>query len=87
VTPPTIYELCQPRADVLEGHIRDEDFAAGLSQVPPTALLVADTYVLIDDLHDIDDLRDKEDAVAFLEGRYQPLALSMVSVAQLSQGV
>ncbi|MFN9630194.1 MAG: ATP-binding protein [Cyanobacteriota bacterium] len=33
MTPPTIYELCQPRADVLEGHIRDEDFAADLSQV------------------------------------------------------
>ena len=30
---PTIYELCQPRADVLEGRIRDEDFAADLSQV------------------------------------------------------
>ena len=33
MTPPTIYELCQPRADVLEGRIRDEDFAADLSQV------------------------------------------------------
>jgi hypothetical protein len=30
---PSIYELCQPRADVLEGRIRDEDFAADLSQV------------------------------------------------------
>ena len=30
---PTIHELCQPRADVLEGRIRDEDFAADLSQV------------------------------------------------------
>ena len=30
---PTIYELCRPRADVLEGRIRDEDFAADLSQV------------------------------------------------------
>jgi hypothetical protein len=33
MTPPTIYELCRPRADVLEGRIRDEDFAADLSQV------------------------------------------------------
>lgn len=31
--PPTIYELCRPRADVLEGRIRDKDFAADLSQV------------------------------------------------------
>ncbi|TGH20049.1 MAG: ATP-binding protein [Aphanocapsa feldmannii 277cI] len=30
---PSIYELCRPRADVLEGRIRDEDFAADLSQV------------------------------------------------------
>ena len=30
---PTIFELCRPRADVLEGRIRDEDFAADLSQV------------------------------------------------------
>ena len=29
----SIYELCQPRADVLAGIIRDEDFAADLSQV------------------------------------------------------
>ena len=33
MTPPTIYELCRPRADVLEGRIRDQDFAADLSQV------------------------------------------------------
>jgi len=33
MSPPTIYELCRPRADVLEGRIRDEDFAADLSQV------------------------------------------------------
>ena len=33
MSPPTIYELCQPRADVLEGRVRDEDFAADLSQV------------------------------------------------------
>ncbi|KKZ13991.1 MAG: hypothetical protein TQ37_02560 [Candidatus Synechococcus spongiarum 15L] len=31
--PPTIYHLCQPRQDVLAGRIRDEDFAADLSQV------------------------------------------------------
>ena len=30
---PTIFDLCQPRQDVLEGRIRDEDFAADLSQV------------------------------------------------------
>ncbi len=29
----SIYELCQPREDVLAGVIRDEDFAADLSQV------------------------------------------------------
>jgi hypothetical protein len=33
MSPPTIDELCRPRADVLEGRIRDEDFAADLSQV------------------------------------------------------
>jgi hypothetical protein len=33
MSPPTICELCRPRADVLEGKIRDEDFAADLSQV------------------------------------------------------
>jgi hypothetical protein len=33
MSPPTIFELCWPRADVLEGRIRDEDFAADLSQV------------------------------------------------------
>ena len=33
MAPPSIYELCRPRADVLEGRIRDEDFAADLSQV------------------------------------------------------
>ena len=33
MSPPTIYELCRPRADVLEGRIREEDFAADLSQV------------------------------------------------------
>ncbi|MCY3537158.1 MAG: DUF499 domain-containing protein, partial [Cyanobacteria bacterium MAG IRC3_bin_20] len=31
--PPTIYDLCRPRQDVLAGQIRDEDFAADLSQV------------------------------------------------------
>jgi len=31
--PPTIYDLCHPRQDVLKGQIRDEDFAADLSQV------------------------------------------------------
>jgi len=31
--PPTIYDLCHPRQDVLRGQIRDEDFAADLSQV------------------------------------------------------
>ncbi|MCY3537932.1 MAG: hypothetical protein OXI08_03465 [Cyanobacteria bacterium MAG IRC4_bin_6] len=30
---PAIYHLCQPRQDVLAGPIRDEDFAADLSQV------------------------------------------------------
>lgn len=30
---PTIYDLCRPRQDVLAGRIRDEDFAADLSQV------------------------------------------------------
>lgn len=39
----------------------------------PTALLVVDTDVLIDDL------RDQADAVAFLEGCVQPLALSVVA--------
>jgi hypothetical protein len=33
MSPPSIYELCRPWADVLEGRIRDEDFAADLSQV------------------------------------------------------
>jgi predicted AAA+ superfamily ATPase len=28
-----IFDLCQPRADVLEGRIRDEEFAADLSKV------------------------------------------------------
>ncbi|MBM5817553.1 MAG: type II toxin-antitoxin system VapC family toxin [Cyanobacteria bacterium K_Offshore_surface_m2_239] len=47
----------------------------------PTALLVVDTDVLIDYL------RDQSDAVAFLEGCTQPLALSVVSVAELYVGV
>jgi predicted nucleic acid-binding protein len=47
----------------------------------PTALLVVDTDVLIDYL------RDQADAVAFLEGCAQPLALSVVSVAELYVGV
>jgi predicted nucleic acid-binding protein len=46
-----------------------------------TALLVVDTDVLIDYL------RDQADAVAFLEGCAQPLALSAVSVAELYVGV
>jgi len=46
-----------------------------------TALLVVDTDVLIDYL------RDQADAVAFLEGCAQPLALSVVSVAELYVGV
>ncbi len=29
----TIFDLCQPRADVLSGHIHDEEFAADLSKV------------------------------------------------------
>ena len=41
----------------------------------PTALLVVDTDVLIDYL------RDQAEAVAFLEGSAQPLALSVVIVA------
>lgn len=28
----SIFDLCQPRADVLEGRIRDEEFAADLSK-------------------------------------------------------
>ena len=31
--PPTIYDLCRPSQDVLAGRIRDEGFAADLSQV------------------------------------------------------
>lgn len=46
----------------------------------PTAPLVVDTDVLIDYL------RDQADAVAFLEGCTQPLALSVVSVAELYVG-
>ena len=46
-----------------------------------TAMLVVDTDVLIDYL------RDHADAVAFLEGCAQPLALSVVSVAELYVGV
>lgn len=41
----------------------------------PTALVVVDTDVLVDYLC------DQADAVAFLEGCAQPLALSVVSVA------
>jgi hypothetical protein len=33
MSPPSIYELCRPRTEVLEGGIREEDFAADLSQV------------------------------------------------------
>ena len=29
----TLFELCEPRADVLSGHTRDSDFAADLAQV------------------------------------------------------
>jgi len=29
----TIYDLCRPRQDVLEGRIKDEEFAADLSKV------------------------------------------------------
>lgn len=46
-----------------------------------TSLLVVDTDVLIDYL------RDQAEAVAFLEGCAQPLALSVVSVAELYVGV
>ncbi|MEB3266590.1 MAG: hypothetical protein VKN13_08255 [Cyanobacteriota bacterium] len=45
----------------------------------PTALLVVDTDLLVDDQ------RDQADAVAFLEGCAQPLALSVVSVTALNQ--
>ncbi len=31
MSPPSIYDLCLPRAYLLEGRIRDEDFAATLS--------------------------------------------------------
>ncbi|MFM7547417.1 MAG: hypothetical protein ACKO8I_00790 [Cyanobacteriota bacterium] len=53
MSPPSIYELCRPRADVLEGRIRDEDVAADLSQVlkgtapelyQDPALFFANTY-------------------------------------------
>ncbi|MDA1170676.1 MAG: type II toxin-antitoxin system VapC family toxin [Cyanobacteria bacterium] len=47
----------------------------------PRALLVVDTDVLIDYL------RDQADAVLFLESCVQPLALSVVSVAELYVGV
>ena len=47
----------------------------------PRALLVVDTDVLIDYL------RDQADAVLFLESCAQPLALSVVSVAELYVGV
>jgi len=30
---PTVFDLCQPRKDVLEGRLRDEEFAADLSKV------------------------------------------------------
>ena len=29
----TIFDLCQPRRDVAEGRVRDEDFAADLAKV------------------------------------------------------
>lgn len=45
------------------------------------AMVVVDTDVLIDYL------RDQPDAVAFLEGCAQPLAVSVVSVAELYVGV
>ena len=46
---------------------------------PP--LLVVDTDVLIDYL------RDQPQAVAFLEGTEQPLAISTITVAELHAGV
>lgn len=46
-----------------------------------TAMVVVDTDVLIDYL------RDQPGAVAFLEGCEQPLAVSVVSVAELYVGV
>lgn len=52
-----------------------------MSDPSPPALLVVDTDVLIDDL------RDQADAVAFLEVCAQPLALSVVTVAELYVGV
>ena len=33
MTVPTIFETCQPRADVLDGELREADFAADLAQV------------------------------------------------------
>ena len=33
MTVPTIFETCQPRADVLAGAITESDFAADLAQV------------------------------------------------------
>jgi predicted nucleic acid-binding protein len=47
----------------------------------PAGLLVVDTDVLIDYL------RDRSQAVVFLEGIEQPLAVSAITVAELSVGV
>lgn len=63
---PTIFELCQPRQDVLEGRIRDEDFAADLSQVlngtaPPMYLDPAQFFA---NTHPTRGLKDLMQAVA-----------------------
>lgn len=47
----------------------------------PAGLLVVDTDVLIDYL------RDRSEAVVYLEGIEQPLAVSAITVAELSVGV
>ena len=52
-----------------------------MTSPPGTALLVVDTDVLIDYL------RDQAQAVAFLEDRDQPLAVSVVTIAELYVGV
>ncbi|MCP9891948.1 type II toxin-antitoxin system VapC family toxin [Cyanobium sp. Aljojuca 7D2] len=52
-----------------------------MTSPPGTALLVVDTDVLIDYL------RDQAQAVAFLEDSDQPLAVSVVTIAELYVGV
>jgi hypothetical protein len=42
---PTIFDLCEPRPDVLKGSIKDSDFAADLAQVINRDLKAAPEYV------------------------------------------